>query len=269
MNYSFMSFSCPQLNFEETLKLAKKYGYDGVEIRVEAGHCHGVEMGMNDTQIANIMELCKNYSISIPCIATSCSYSNPLYVEKNIEDTKGYINLASQLSVKTIRVFGGSITKGVSRDKAFDLVTNALRSVAIYAQQKDVTVCIETHDSWCDTNDVRKVLDAVDHNAIAVNWDIMHPVLSAGLTIEQSFEMVKPWIKHVHIHDGKRIGNKLEFLPIGTGPVNHLTAVRLLKGMGYDGFLSGEWIAWEPNEIHLPREIETMRKYEEIVLNTI
>jgi hypothetical protein len=31
---------------------------------------------------------------------------------------------------------------------------------------------------------------------------------------------------------------------------------------GYEGFLSGEWIRWEPYDQHLPREIETMRRYE-------
>jgi hypothetical protein len=38
--------------------------------------------------------------------------------------------------------------------------------------------------------------------------------------------------------------------------------VQLLRAAGYDGYLSGEWIDWEPCEVHLPRELATMRVYE-------
>ena len=33
MKYSFMTFSCPQLDLDEVLSLAKQTGYDGVEPR--------------------------------------------------------------------------------------------------------------------------------------------------------------------------------------------------------------------------------------------
>jgi hypothetical protein len=31
---------------------------------------------------------------------------------------------------------------------------------------------------------------------------------------------------------------------------------------GHDGYLSGEWIDWEPGQTHLPREIAALREYE-------
>ena len=40
MKYSFMSFSCPELKLEEILKLAQKYGYEGIEPRIGSGHKH-------------------------------------------------------------------------------------------------------------------------------------------------------------------------------------------------------------------------------------
>ena len=30
----------------------------------------------------------------------------------------------------------------------------------------------------------------------------------------------------------------------------------------YPGFISGEWINWEPYEQHLPRELATLKGYE-------
>jgi len=49
---------------------------------------------------------------------------------------------------------------------------------------------------------------------------------------------------------------------MGTGIVDTKRAMQLLASMGYEGYFSGEWINWEPPEVHLPREIETMRGYE-------
>jgi hypothetical protein len=38
--------------------------------------------------------------------------------------------------------------------------------------------------------------------------------------------------------------------------------VELLQAMPYTGYLSGEWINWEPYEMHLPRELAAMKAYE-------
>ena len=43
MNYSFMSFSCPDLTLDEMLAVAKELGYDAIEPRGVSNHAHGVE----------------------------------------------------------------------------------------------------------------------------------------------------------------------------------------------------------------------------------
>jgi sugar phosphate isomerase/epimerase len=50
-------------------------------------------------------------------------------------------------------------------------------------------------------------------------------------------------------------------VPVGEGDIDHKTAVELLERMGYDGYMSGEWINWQPYEEHLPRELATMKTY--------
>jgi hypothetical protein len=36
-----------------------------------------------------------------------------------------------------------------------------------------------------------------------------------------------------------------------------------LRADHYAGFLSGEWIEWQPAELHLPRELAAMKSYED------
>ena len=159
-------------------------------------------------------------------------------------------------------MFGGPIATGVDRQEAIDLLTQCFRAVADHAQQRGVTLCVETHDDWCNPDHLAQVMQQVNHPAIAVNWDVMHPVRAAKWTVDRSFETLKPWIRHLHVHDGTADLQKLELLPMGQGDIDHRRAIELLQTISYDGYLSGEWINWEPYETHLPRELTAMKHYE-------
>ena len=161
-----------------------------------------------------------------------------------------------------LRVFGGEIPEDVSREAAVDLVARSLRAVADHAAERGVIVCLETHDDWCHPLHVAEVMKRVNHPYIAVNWDVIHPVRRAGFTVDQAFQALRPWIRHVHFHDGSAGSGRLEYLPLGEGIVDHRRVISLLHEMGYEGYLSGEWINWEPCEVHLPRELATMKRFE-------
>ncbi len=260
MKYSFMSFSTPTLTLAEMLDVAKKYGYNGIEPRLDAKHAHGIEVDATSGQRSAIKSLLSSNCVKLSCLATSLSYADPAKTVDMIRQTYERIDLAGDLGVPAIRVFGGLIPDGTDREKAIALIVAALREVADYAAERDVVVCLETHDDWCDPVHVATVLKQVDHPAIGVNWDIMHPVRTRKADITRSFKILKPWIRHVHIHDG--IGDKLKFMSIGTGDIDHKSAVEHLMSVNYTGYLSGEWINWESYEIHLPRELATMKRYE-------
>ena len=65
------------------------------------------------------------------------------------------------------------------------------------------------------------------------------------------------------LHSGGRSNGFVPYLIEAVIDVlNQARAMELLAGAGYSGYLSGEWIKWEPAEVHLPREIATMKGYE-------
>lgn len=263
MKYSFMSFSCPELTFPELLEVAKKYGYDGIEPRTNANHKHGIEFDASPEFRARCKEQAATSDIQIACLATSCRYADLTNVAEHVEDTHEAIDLAADLGCSRIRVFGGPIPEGTTREAAIKQVAAALKSLTDHAAERKVVLCMEAHDDWCDPNHLKAVMEQVNHPAIAVNWDIMHPVRAAKVSMTDAFEILRPWIKHVHFHDGvTEPDNSATLTPIGWGDIDHRTAVQLLKDDNYTDFLSGEWINWEDFEIHLPREINTMRCYE-------
>lgn len=261
MKYAFMSFSAPELSMDELLGTARRYGYDGIEPRIDSGHAHGVEVDASPADRAEIRRKADESGVAICCVATSCKYADPATADREVEKTLRCIDLAADVGSPRIRVFGGQIPEGVTREQARGSLVRSLSSVAFRAEERGVTVCLETHDHWCDPADVAEVMRLLDDDSIAVNWDIMHPVRH-GHTMDEAFEALSPWIRHVHFHDGVTTDGKLNLAPIGTGEIDHRRAVELLRAAGYDGYLSGEWIRWEPYEIHLPRELAIIKGYE-------
>jgi sugar phosphate isomerase/epimerase len=265
MKYAFVSFSCPDADLPATLRLAQEYGYSGFEARCGSGHSHGIELNISPAQIQHIKIAFKTSGIKLPCISVSCRYSDPTTVKANMAETLAYIQLAQALEVPLIRIFCGYIPEGAGREETRALIVESLQSLAASAAQAGVVLAVETHDDWSDPQEMAAIMSAVNHPSIGVVWDIMHTYRTGQTTMEDAYRILQPWIHHVHIHDGLLDPNKLVFLPIGTGEIDHRAAVRILLEHEYNGFLSGEWIDWEPASLHLPREIEAMRRYEKDV----
>lgn len=257
-----MTFSCPELSFDEILAYAEKTGYDGVEIRTASKHRHGVEPDIDSASRKKIKEKAEKAGIAISCIATSCRFADPATRDENVKIALEHIKLAGDIGCERIRVFGGTLPEGMSREDAITGVTEALKKLGDAARKAGVLVCFETHDAWCDPAHVVAVLKKVNHPSIFANWDIMHPVRTAGKTMEEAFKVLKPWIRHTHVHDSVSHKDGGAFKPIGQGIIDHKKALELLKSINYDGFISGEWINWEPYDIHLPRELATLKKIE-------
>jgi sugar phosphate isomerase/epimerase len=251
------------LTLGELLATAKRFGYDGVEPRIDSQHKHGVETTASAAQRREIKKQAAADGVAFACIATSCVFANPEITKQNVDYAFKCIDLAADVGAGRIRVFGGALAEDQKREDAVRIVADALRALAEHAQGRGVTVCMETHDSWCLPEDVAAVMQGVNHPAIAVNWDIMHPVRVCKVSMDQAFETLKPWIRHLHIHDGALGSTQL--MPIGNGVIDHKRAIELLLAIPYEGYLSGEWINWsDPYEAHLPRELATMKNYERV-----
>ena len=251
------------MTLAEILELARKLGYDGIEARISANHKHGVELTASGESRAQFKDQSARSGIPVCCVATSCRYADPETRDQSIEESHQALDLASDVGARCIRVFGGAIPDGISRETAISGVSEALLGLADHAEEKGVTVCMETHDDWCDPAHVVEVVSRVNRPAIAVNWDIAHPVRRAGVSIDESYRLLKPWVRHAHFHDlvTDKEG-KSSLVPIGQGTIDHRRAVELLVAGNYEGYMSGEWIGWEPFETHLPRELATMKGYQ-------
>ncbi|MEW6750524.1 MAG: sugar phosphate isomerase/epimerase family protein [Candidatus Latescibacterota bacterium] len=260
MKIAFMTFSTPELTLDEVLAAAARFGYDGIEPRVGSGHRHGLEYDAARDVRARAVRQAADAGVAYACVATSCQFANPAKAAAHLSDARRAIELAADLEAPCIRVFGGPVPQGIPRHEAVATVAASLAALAEEAAAAGVCLCLETHDDWCDPHHVAAVMKRVAHPAVAVNWDVMHPVRMGLASVDESFDALRPWIRHLHVHDGAA-GKALRLVPMGAGMIDTRRAVERLAQADYGGYLSGEWIDWEPWEVHLPRELAVLRDY--------
>ncbi len=262
MQYAFMSFSCPDLTWEKMLAVAAELGYAGLEPRLDAHHAHGIETSLTGSQRQKIKAQVADSPVALACLAVSSRFADPQTAPGYLDNVKRELDLAADLGVSRVRVFGGQFPEEMSRAAAIDNVSEAMAAVADQAAAGGVVLCLETHDAWCHPAHVVQVMEAVNRDSVRVNWDVLHPVRTAGMDLQASFEMLKPWIAHMHIHDAQITAGRIAYAPMGTAAIDHRIVLKALHGMGFTGYLSGEWIGFSPWQEHLPFEISRLRSYE-------
>jgi sugar phosphate isomerase/epimerase len=258
MQFAFMTFSCPKASLDEALAMVRRFGYDGLEVRIGSNHAHGVEPGCD---AAAARAAAAGAGVAFATVATSCRFADANEHDGMIADAIAAVDLAAGIGAPAVRVFGGAVPTSISRDQAIANVAAGLRSVGDEAAKRGVTVVLETHDDWTHPDHVARVMEAAGSPAVAINWDPLHPLRQSGWTIDRQWERLRPWVRHVHVHDGLLRLDTLQLKPMGTGDIDHRPVIAHLKAAGYRGWVSLEWIHNDSPESHLPHEIAALRRY--------
>lgn len=242
---STMSSVCPDWTLDETIAGMKRHGFEGYEPRVEWGHRAGVEATMSAAERAEVRKRFEEEGLKICCVATGCKFAmaEADVRAKNAEDLKKYIDFAGDLGAPYVRVFGGAIPGGELYGVA-KYVADAVRPTLDLAQSRGVTVLMETHDDWRRAAQVRAVIRELNHPAFQALWDIMH-TQRVFESPEESFAVLAPHVRHLHLHDGKYSDDGLKLdaqILLGEGIIDHAGPFKLLNQAGFDGYASVEVI---------------------------
>jgi sugar phosphate isomerase/epimerase len=227
MKLSFMTFVCPGWTTEKIVKFAKETGYDGVEIRVDAGHKHGISAKSSQEARRQVRKLFADEGVELASVATSVHFANPHpQVHKaQLEAAKIHLDLAAALGAPVVRIFaGGGIPK--LTPEAARQVAAAFDQVGEYAKGSGSCPILECgHDIIKGATEAGEVIRQVRARNFGALWN-------SSMMDDATFTALKDRIRHFHLHD--------EVLrPDNT---NLLELAKRLKGIGYRGFASLEII---------------------------
>jgi len=248
MKFSFMTWVTPKWTLKEIVDFASKAGYDGVELRVDVGHAHGVDRRISREERDRIRRLFQDNGISVSCIATSVSFGSPDegVRRENIEVAKRYVELAGDLDAKVIRCFGGLLGSGKVvelNDYTLSYIASAYGEVGDYGLDYGVCPLLEMHDAFS----VERYPSPLEASRMALEVLKRSGTRNMGILWNQnaldkgSFNLLGGYIKHFHI-------NKMEEDPEDS---MLFETMKLMNSIGFQGFFSLEHI-WRESLRNLP-----------------
>ncbi len=241
---STMTSVTPDWTLDQIIEGMKKYGYIGLEPRAGWGHAAGLELDTSAADRDSARSKLEAAGLAVSCIATGARFAteDSAELDGTIDETNKAIDLAADLGSVCVRTFGGARGKGELKG-IINRTAEAYKRVVDHAQERGVTVLMETHDEWCNSAQVRAVIETVNHPNLAILWDVMH-TQRMGERSEETMQVIGDLTKHLHAHDGRYHdgGTKLETVGLGEGELDHATPVKLLNDAGFDGYFSVEVI---------------------------
>ncbi len=246
MKIAFSTLGCPNFAWTDIYSAAKDLGYNGIEIRGLGNDIFAVKAHpFTDGQIDKTTATLERLGLEIPCLTSGCclKFADKLNEAKN--EIKAYIELAVKLNTPYIRVLA-DLNPAPEDEIDDDYMIGAIKEIATLAKDTGVTLLIETNGVYSDTKRLRRVLDGVNLPYVAALWDMHHPYRYMGEAPAETVANLGSYIKHVHTKDsvienvnGK---NTVKYKLMGEGDMPIVDMLRALSDIGYEGFVSLEWV---------------------------
>lgn len=243
MKLCFSTLGCFDYTLDEIIALAGNYGIDALEVR-------GINSVMDNLAIPEFSEECAEQTkkiladkgIKLYSLGTSCSFHDAAKRDAMIKTAKDNILVAKRMGFPYVRVFGNNLTE--DKEACFERVGTALAEISDFAAEQGVTVLLEIHGDYNSIENVTPVLNIVgNRKGFGIIWDIAHSDRVYGENWEGFYELIRPYIKHIHLKDHK---DGALTLP-GDGVIPIVPIVKRLLADGYDGYFSLEWEKkWHP-----------------------
>ncbi|WP_058485361.1 sugar phosphate isomerase/epimerase family protein [Defluviitalea phaphyphila] len=267
MKLAFSTLGCPTWSWDKIVSEAEKNGYDGIEIR-------GIkeEMYLPKAKIllkANHQKLLSDLTernLSITNLGSGASFHDSKKYEASIKEGKEYIDLAYDLKIPYVRIFGDKIPEPDKKQETIELISKGINTLCEYASHKNVICLLETHGDIVSLETLIPIIDRIKYDNFGIIWDIGHTYKIYGEDISDFLNKMWPYIKHVHIKDLTLIDDKLELCMIGDGVIPIPEIIKELKIRNFKGYVSLEWEKrWHPNledpSVVIPFYAKYMREY--------
>ena len=238
-------------DLEENLALAKKVGFQGVELSLdETGPVSLESTGEDFTKVLN---LAAQNGLELYSVATGLywSYSltsdDPTVRAKAESIVKKQLDAAAELGCDTVLVIPGMVAglepggEVVPYQAVYDRAFDAITRLAPYAEERGVAIALE--NVWnrflLSPLEMRAFIDKIGSPYVRSYFDVGN-VIRDGYP-EHWIDILGSRIAKVHFKDYKRsVGTLDGFVDLLKGDVDYPAVLKSLAKAGYDGWVTAE-----------------------------
>lgn len=244
MKLSFSTLGCPDWSLSEIFSTASDLGYNGIEIRGIADDIYAPKSNVFSAKnIEPLKAKLKTAGLEIPVFSSGAYIIDNPNVESAEFEVKDYVFLASRMGAKYVRLMGEQSPEPTCAHPDILYLSDKIISLCKFAAAFDLKLLIETNGFLADSSIMKPFLEKINQPNLAVLWDVNHTVRYFNESPAYTVKMLGPHIKHVHLKDSVRGSNGvITYMLTGYGDLPIKEAVNALGDIGYDGYLSYEWV---------------------------
>jgi fatty-acyl-CoA synthase len=266
MKLAFSTLGCPDFDWPDIYSMAKDLGFDGIEIRGLGKDIFAVRaQPFTEAELPNTIKKLSELRIEIPCLSSGCCLKFGEKADANHAEIVEYIELASKLKTPYIRILA-DLEPQADGEVDDNVVLAALQKLVPVAEEKGVTLLVETNGVYTDTKRLCDLLNHVSSDYVGALWDLHHPYRFAGETPGKTVQNLGAYIKYVHVKDSVVENGKVSYRMMGEGDMPIDDFMRALNSINYEGYVSLEWVKrWSGDlsdaGVVFPHFINYMEKY--------
>jgi len=242
MKIAFSTLGCPDFSWTDIYSMAKDFGFDGIEIRGLGNEIYAVKaQPFTESELPQTIKKLSELRLEIPCLSSGCCLKFAEDEEKNFKEIVEYITLASKLGTPYVRILG-DLEPAPEGDVDDAVVLAALKRLVPVAEEKGVTLLVETNGVYSDTSRLCSLLNNIASDAVGALWDVHHPYRFAGETPGKTIQNLGAYIKYVHIKDSVVEDGVIRYRMLGEGDLPIDDIMLALRSINYEGYISLEWV---------------------------
>ena len=266
MNLSVSTLACPDWSLPQVVEACVASGITGIDFRGLGPEIDVTRVDAFNADLPATLALFARQSLRIPCFSTSVTLisPSPQRWQEMLDEAHRYATLAGKTSTPYIRVFGGAMPKGVTRDEALAMAGRHLRQLLKICKPHHTQPLLETHDAWATSSAARELLHEFDPADVGLLWDVEH-TWRAGESPAETAEALRRHIRHIHVKDSLAAEGKFTPKLLGEGDVPLPDVFKALRRIGYDGWFCLETEKrWHPDlapapEVSIPHFARYMK----------
>ncbi len=204
----------------------EKAGLLGIELRVQ--HAHKVETNLTAAQRADVKKRFADSAVTCVGYGANYEYHNPdpAKLRENIEGTKEYIKLCSDIGATGIKVKPNYLPPEVPREKTIAQIAASLNECGKFAKDYGQLVRVEVHGNITqEIPNMKAIFDQVTEDNVKMCWNCNdQDLLPPGL--EANFNSVK-----------KYFGDTVHVRELNVGDYPYQQMFDLFNGIKYSGWI--------------------------------
>lgn len=246
---ALLSGSDPKLTLEDFIDDCARFGLEGTELT-----SYYFPSPVTDAYLCRLKAHAFRLGLSVSSTAVGNDFCHPAGAERDrqIAHLKAWIDHAAVLGAPIIRIFSGRARGKQTREEAHRLAVEGIEECCEHAAKRGVFLALENHGG----------LTSTPEGMLAIVRDVKSPWFGAwmdtgnfhGEDVYAELEQIAPYTLHVQV--------KVITSARGQGrkPSDFPRLAKILRGVGYRGWICLEYEEKEDPRAACPRYLDTLRE---------